>query len=81
MAWFCGAGYWLPEYFFEWPWAILFGIILSVSTQLGDLTESVLKRYYRVKDSASLLPEFGGVLDLIDSFLFSGFLFWCLLSI
>jgi phosphatidate cytidylyltransferase len=79
--WFSGAAIGWPQYFFEWPWALLFGIILSIASQLGDLTESLIKRNYRVKDSGALLPEFGGVLDLIDSFLFSGFIFWCALAV
>jgi phosphatidate cytidylyltransferase len=77
--WFGAAGWLWPDFFFSWPQGILFGIILSLVSQLGDLTESVIKRCFGVKDSGSLLPEFGGVLDLVDSFLFSGFVFWCLL--
>jgi len=64
-----------------WPVGIAFGIILSVSAAIGDLSESLMKRLYGVKDSGSLLPEFGGVLDMIDSFIFSGFVFWTLLHI
>jgi phosphatidate cytidylyltransferase len=78
--WFGGAAWWRPEVFFEWPLGIVFGIILAVTSPLGDLAESLLKRCYGVKDSGALLPEFGGVLDMIDSFLFSSFLFWCLLA-
>jgi len=68
-----------PQHFFEWPVGILFGIILGLTSSLGDLLGSLIKRYYRVKDSGRLLPEFGGVLDLIDSFFFSAYVFWYLL--
>ena len=51
--------------------AVLTGIILNLTTQVGDLVESLLKRRCGVKDSAALLPAHGGVLDLIDSLLFS----------
>jgi phosphatidate cytidylyltransferase len=78
--WFGAAGALRPDLFFPWPWALGLGIILAVTAQIGDLSESLIKRFYQVKDSANLFPEFGGVLDLIDSTLFSGFLFWMLLS-
>jgi CDP-diglyceride synthetase len=77
--WFGATLAFWPERVFPWPKAILLGIILSITSQVGDLSESLIKRFYRVKDSSSLLPEFGGVLDLIDSALFSGFLFWLVL--
>jgi phosphatidate cytidylyltransferase len=47
---------------------------------MGDLSESLVKRFYSAKDSGMLLPEFGGILDLVDSFLYCGFVFWLFLS-
>ena len=78
--WFIGLRLVSPDVVFGWPLLILLGIIFSVMTQAGDLAESLLKRAFGVKDSASLLPEFGGVLDLIDSTLFSGVFFWCVVE-
>lgn len=46
---------------------IIFGVVCGFVGQFGDLCESLLKRTSNVKDSASIIPEFGGVLDLIDS--------------
>lgn len=55
------------------PWWIgaLFGIVLSIVGQIGDLAESGLKRRFRIKDSGDIIPGHGGLMDRIDSLSFA----------
>jgi len=55
---------------------LLLGILLGGLGQCGDLAESLIKRDCQVKDSGRLLPGLGGVLDVIDSLLFTAPLFY-----
>jgi len=60
---------WQPP---AWYWAALYGLVLGVVGLIGDLCESLIKRDVGKKDSASLFPGFGGLLDLMDSVLYAG---------
>lgn len=56
----------------RWMFTVVFGAVMGVVGLLGDLCESLLKRDAGVKDSAALMPGFGGLLDLLDSILYAG---------
>lgn len=57
----------------------VYGLVVGLTGVLGDLAESLLKRDLKCKDSSTWMPGFGGVLDVLDSLLFSapvGYLMW-----
>lgn len=58
------------------PMAIVAGLIISIAGFIGDVTISALKRDIGVKDSGSLLPGHGGILDRVDSLTYTAPLFF-----
>lgn len=65
---------------FDYFYLALLGICMGVLGQLGDLSESLIKRDCEVKDSGSMLPGMGGVLDELDSLIFTAPVFYFYIS-
>jgi phosphatidate cytidylyltransferase len=55
----------------SYPLLLLYGLLGGIAGMLGDLSMSLIKREFRLKDFGSLLPGHGGVLDRFDSLLFT----------
>ena len=67
----------------NWGWAVgaLLGVVVALFALVGDLTESMMKRDAGVKDSGDLLPGHGGILDRIDSYLFTPAVFFTVVTL
>jgi phosphatidate cytidylyltransferase len=55
-----------------WTAVIVLGALTALMGALGDLGESLIKRGYGVKDSGTIIPGHGGILDRVDAVLFAG---------
>lgn len=66
----------LPTFFYHplgvpWYHAVILGVLVAIASTVGDLAESLLKRGTGVKDSGTIVPGHGGILDRMDSLLFA----------
>lgn len=69
----------VPEFFNAQPmgWAALAGLFGGIAAQMGDLFASMVKRNCQVKDFGSIFPGHGGMMDRLDSILFTSIVIFC----
>lgn len=63
--------YWIGWFSFNWLHCFMLGIVMSIAGTYGDLFESQWKRHFSQKDSGTIIPGHGGMLDRFDSALFA----------
>lgn len=66
---------------FSWPVIVVLVVLGGLAATYGDLAESIIKRHAGVKDSSTLIPFHGGMMDRIDSLLFVTPVFYLILNI
>ena len=81
--WFTQQNYSFTKLHTSEPWWVflILAIVLNAAAQFGDLLESALKRGAGVKDSGTILPGHGGVLDRIDALLVAAPVLWFIIAI
>ncbi len=78
VGWLCSLWFWRTAGF---KTVILLAVVAAITGQIGDLVESALKRAGGLKDSGSLLPGHGGLLDRIDSLVFAVPAVWLVMTL
>lgn len=65
----------------SWPWVVLFGLVTPILATAGDFSESMIKRDLGIKDMGTIFPGHGGMLDRLDSILFTAPVFYLLFTL
>lgn len=81
--WFTQQNYTFTKLHTSEPWWVflILAVVLNAAAQFGDLLESALKRGAGVKDSGTILPGHGGVLDRIDALLLAAPVLWFIIAV
>ena len=74
----CGA--WVQNWPHWWITGPIHGVMLGFLGLVGDLTASMIKRDAKIKDFGDLLPEHGGIMDRVDSYIFTAPYSWLVIS-